>query len=945
MVDIVEEVKEKNRIEDVIGETYPVRTERGRYLHAQEHDSLVIDTLFQRYYWNSRNQSGDVIGWLEELNGWDFKTAVEALADRAGLPRPNWGQEDNTTRLAMRAREDAFEVAARVFVKWLWEDPEALAYARGRGWSDATIQDAMLGFSGRATAAAYNELRGELQMHQVELEHPDAVAILGYRGDVRAWGKKWNIEVQANWIKWNLVPGIMGRKRLVYTHIIGGRVRYFSGRNILGDEVGEDGKEIKSFNLAGALIGGKFAYYNQAYRAGKEADVILVEGQADAVTLGQWGIGAVALGGTSWQPFGELIKDLRKRHRELYIGMDSDNAGRKALQGEHGDWPLALWVGPMARVLTWPETDLGDGKKGKDANDWLKAMRREDLSEDKQREAVQNRLAAAVPVGLAAAKWAGGKNGAEQDQALKTAFGIIAQMEKFYVDRYREAMVNSMGVGIRDFNNMLKTARQEAGKDDDERSTSELVETLGGYIDGWLLEYLYDSKTNKARFAYRDPDGKIGEENELNIGSTRYIPRQPSSLMKSNGILFASALGGTKSTRELVGIVEAYIHQHYLLDDRSFAKLAAYYVLLTWLYDCFSAIPYLRAVGDYGSGKSQLMLRIGHVCYRMMSTGGAGTAASLFRALDQFRGTAFMDEMDLSDGGDMANDLIKILNLGAMKNNPVWRLDEFVNASGARDYEVKGYDIYGPKLIAMRGDFRDQAVASRCLTVRLMGKEPIELKAAGVKLHLDEAFFEQSQAIRNLLMRWRLEHWQPEIPVGEELMDLAVPARLNQVTMPLKAIAQDDPELMRDITIFIRSLNDELILERGLGLDARVMEAVVAITEGDQKQWLMEGDCGPWGTQKYTLHKYLAKVTNELIDKMNSTDGEQSEDESTLKRKREVTSHKVGRITRDVLQLHSYRKNDGYAVLFDLPKIEALKIKYGLAKLPEPSQGEQGELW
>jgi hypothetical protein len=163
--------------------------------------------------------------------------------------------------------------------------------------------------------------------------------------------------------------------------------------------------------------------------------------------------------------------------------------------------------------------------------------------------------------------------------------------------------------------------------------------------------------------------------------------------------------------------------------------------------------------------------------------------------------------------------------------------------------------------------------------------------------------------------------------------------------MPLKAIAQDDPELMRDITMFIRSLNDELILERGLGLDARVMEAIVAITEGDQKQWMMEGDCGPWGIQKYTLHKYLAKVTNGIIDKMNSTGMDENEDENTMKRKREVTSHKVGRITRDVLQLHSYRKNDGYAVLFDLPKIEALKIKYGLAKLPEPSQGEQGELW
>ncbi|MFA6271209.1 MAG: toprim domain-containing protein [Candidatus Paceibacterota bacterium] len=938
----IDEIKAKNRIEDVIGETYPLRHERGRYLKAQEHDSLVVDTEYQRYYWNSQGQSGDVIGWLEAQNGWEFKTAVEALARRAGLPEPNWGKEDNTARLAMRAREDAFEVAARLFQKWLLADGDALVYAMSRGWTDETIQDAMLGFSGRATTAAYNEMRGELQMHQIELDHPDAVAILGLRGGVVEWGKKWNIELQANWIKWGLVPGIMGRTRLVYTHMVGGRVRYFSGRNILGAEIGEDGKEIKAFNLAGALIGEKYAYFNPVYKAHAD-EVVLVEGQADAITLGQWGVAAVALGGTGWQAFGELIKDLHKRHRELYVGMDSDSAGKKALQGEHGDWPLVPFVGPMARVMTWPEVDLGDGKKGNDANDWLKAMVKEEKTIVEQREAVYNRMAAAVPIGLAAAKWAGGKRGADQDQALKTAFSIIAQMEKFYVDRYREAMTNAMGVGVRDFNAMLKSARAEAGKDDDERTTAELAETLGGYIDGWLIEYLYDQKTNKARFAFRDPDGKIGEASELTIGATRYIPKQPSSLMKSNGILFANTVGDPKSTRELVGIIEAYIHQHYLLDDRSFAKMAAYYVLLTWVYDSFSAIPYLRAVGDYGSGKSQLMLRIGHVCYRMMATGGAGTAASLFRALDQFRGTAFMDEMDLSDGGDMANDMIKILNLGAMKNNPVWRLDEFINASGSRDYEVKGYDIFGPKLIAMRGDFKDQAVSSRCLTVRLMGKEPMELKAAGVKLHLDEAFYEQAQAIRNLLMRWRLEKWRPEIPVGEELMDLAIPARLNQVTMPLKAIAVDDTSLMRDITIFIRSLNDELILERGMGLDARVMEALVAVVEGDQKRWLQEGDCGPFGNQKFVLHKYLAKVTNEIIDAMNRTDGdEKEEDEQIVRRKREVTSHKVGKISRDVLQLHSYRKNDGYAVLIDFPKIEALKVKYGLVQAPDP---KQSELW
>jgi len=936
----IEEIKQRNRIEDVIEETHTLQRQHGRYLRSREHDSLVIDTAQQCYHWNSKNESGDVITWLEKRNNWDFKTAVEHLCHRAGLPAPNWSQEDNATRLAARAREDAWGIAARIFMKWLFEDQEALQYACSRGWTEETIREAGLGFSGRATPAAFDEMRSEFSLYQVELESPDAVAVLGYRGDVRGWGRRWKIEPQSNWIEWGLVPGIMGKTRLIYAHKVGGRVRYFSGRNILGAEINKEGREVKSYNLPVVLAGERQVYFNHAY-ANRSESCVIVEGQADAVTLAQWELPAVALAGTSWQDHAALIRELRERHKVLYLGLDGDEAGMKALHGKDGDWPVAQLVGPMCRIVRWPAKDL-DGQKGKDANDWLKWMAREGKTLDDQRELVKEALAAAIPVAVAAAKWAGGRRGADQDEAIRIAFQIIARMDRFMADRYREVMANSMGLGLREFGNLLKTARAEIGEDTDESRPGEIVETLGGYIDGWLVEYLYDQETDKAKLAYRDPDGKIGEADHLDIGSTRFIPKAPSSLMRTGGILFASAVGQIKSTRELVAIVEAFIHQHYLLDDKTFARLAAYYVLLTWIYDAFSAIPYLRAVGDYGSGKSQLMLRIGHVCYRMMATGGAGTAASLFRALDQFRGTAFMDEMDLSDGGDMTNDLIKILNLGAMKNNPVWRLDEVVNANGTRDYEVKGYNIFGPKLIAMRGDFKDQAVASRCLTVKLMGKEPMELKAAGVKLHLDENFYKQAQAIRNLLMRWRLEHWRPEIPVGEELMDMAVPARLNQVTMPIKAVAAGDAELLRDITSFVRALNDELILERGMKLDARVMEGLVEIVEGTRTNYLSEGACGPFGVQKYTLHKYLAKVVNDIIDDMNRIDGDEAEEEENspvVKRKGEVTSRKVGNICRNELQLKSWRTNQGYAVIIDLPKIEALKVKYGLLK-PKDGEGE-----
>src|SRR3970040_522633 len=65
-VDIVEAVKQANRIEDVMEETGGLLIHKhGRYLRGREHDSLVVDTHEQYYTWNSQNETGAVISWLE----------------------------------------------------------------------------------------------------------------------------------------------------------------------------------------------------------------------------------------------------------------------------------------------------------------------------------------------------------------------------------------------------------------------------------------------------------------------------------------------------------------------------------------------------------------------------------------------------------------------------------------------------------------------------------------------------------------------------------------------------------------------------------------------------------------------------------------------------------------------------------------------------------------
>ena len=83
----VDAVKESNAIENVIEQTFALKG-RGRYLRAEAHDSLVVDVFNQCYFWNSQDEQGDVITWVQKRQRMDFKGAVIWLCQRGGLPEP-----------------------------------------------------------------------------------------------------------------------------------------------------------------------------------------------------------------------------------------------------------------------------------------------------------------------------------------------------------------------------------------------------------------------------------------------------------------------------------------------------------------------------------------------------------------------------------------------------------------------------------------------------------------------------------------------------------------------------------------------------------------------------------------------------------------------------------------------------------------------------------------
>jgi hypothetical protein len=437
---------------------------------------------------------------------------------------------------------------------------------------------------------------------------------------------------------------------------------------------------------------------------------------------------------------------------------------------------------------------------------------------------------------------------------------------------------------------------------------------------------LYDITTDKAGLAWKDPDGNCGSGGDLVIEGQRYLPSLPNSMMKNGVINFPSAMGEKKSIRELLTYIEGYLRSIYLMPSDKMARLISYWILSTWIYDCFETVIYLRAIGGAGSGKSELMKRIGMLCYRNMSASGAASTPSLFRAVERWKGTVFIDEADLQQGGDTTDDMVKFYNSGAMKDGGgVWRSQEMNGPNGEKDWDISSFQTFCPKMIAMRRDFKDDAVGTRSITLNLVPRETIELLEADIPLSINNEIRARAQAYRNLLLRWRLETWQEEILVDPSFYDKTISARLNQVAGAMLAIAYNDAEQQEDIRRTLREYYAETIMNQSLGMGARVLEALWKIWKyPDLHAKIQTHDDGRF---KIKIGD-ITRITNDIINEMNDSDEDEGDDHKPM---REVKSQRIGSIIRKELMFEMLpRERDGFKMVWNEPRMKGLSNKYGI---------------
>ncbi len=299
------------------------------------------------------------------------------------------------------------------------------------------------------------------------------------------------------------------------------------------------------------------------------------------------------------------------------------------------------------------------------------------------------------------------------------------------------------------------------------------------------------------------------------------VPYSPQNNLLAHGVVkLPSGPEEYGTEADLVAAVRSFLHR-YVDVTPSFERIAAYYVLLTWVYDAFNELPYLRVRGEPGTGKTRFLLTVGYVCYKPIFASGASTVSPLFRIMDAMGGTLVIDESDFRLSDEKA-EVVKILNNGNVRGFPVLRTEQ---VHGSKEFNPRAYHVFGPKIIATRGFFDDKALESRFIseqmsTDQLRDDIPISLPAA----HEEEAL-----QLRNKLLLYRFRNLRHVHTGGPD--DPSLSPRLRQVFAPLLSLVLDE-ETKQDLLVVARRYEADLAADRGLEVDASLL-GVVSELEGE----------------------------------------------------------------------------------------------------------------
>ncbi|UCI07335.1 hypothetical protein [Mesorhizobium sp. B1-1-8] len=409
--------------------------------------------------------------------------------------------------------------------------------------------------------------------------------------------------------------------------------------------------------------------------------------------------------------------------------------------------------------------------------------------------------------------------------------------------------------------------------------------------NGSLIELIYNPEQRRTALARWSADGQISIEDRAVVGAETLVPiMATNNLIRHEAVLLPSAPQDYVDESTLLRDIQAFIHRYVDLTE-TFEAIASHYVLLSWVFDAFNELPYLRFRGDYGTGKTRALLIIGAIAYKPFFASGASTVSPIFHTLNTFSGTLVFDEADFRMSDEKA-ELTKILNNGNVRGMPVLRT--IVNSK--HEFNPAAFNVFGPKIVATRGVYDDRALESRFITEIMTGRR----LRRDIPINLPDHWRDEALKLRNKLLMYRFRN-RAKVKLDAGQVDHSLEPRLNQVLVPLLSVISDKAVRL-DVLDRAGAMQQTMVLDRGLSIEADILEALTSLVSD-------------------TSRKVIAvKAIAEAVASQHA--GEFA---------RPVTPKYVGSLLRRRLNVAVYKSNGSYVVpVSEWPKIKELCRRYGI---------------
>jgi len=328
----VNDIKARLNVVDVVG-GYLKLSKSGTHwkaccpFHNEKSPSFMVNEERQIWHCFGCGKGGDIFSFVEEIEGVEFREALQLLAEKAGVELPKYRKESVFAPGGVEEPDrtkEILELATKFYEKQLWDGvgkSTALPYLRKRGLTDESIRDFRLGYAPEGWRHGFDFLVSRGYREQ-EIEK---AGLIIRKSQESAAVPATNYQLQTTNSYYDRF-----RDRIMFPiSDIVGRIIGYSARVAPGG----DESQAKYINTPETPVYHKgrvlYGLYQAKQTIKERGFVLLVEGQMDVIACHQSDIrNTVAASGTALTE--EQIDILKRYGKEMRLFFDMDGAGQAA---------------------------------------------------------------------------------------------------------------------------------------------------------------------------------------------------------------------------------------------------------------------------------------------------------------------------------------------------------------------------------------------------------------------------------------------------------------------------------------------------------------------------------------------------------------------------------------------------------------------------------------